>query len=87
MNERRHAEGLASATSMKCECECFRAECGSAFEIAISDYEAVRANGRRFLVVPGHEGGEETIVSQSESYWVIEKSGDQGAIAEELNPR
>jgi hypothetical protein len=87
MNERRENAAPTLATSMRCECECFRPECGSSFEITIADYEAVRAEGRHFVVIPGHEGDDESIISRTESYFVIEKTGEQGRIADALDPR
>jgi hypothetical protein len=87
MNERRENAAPRLATSMRCECECFRAECGSSFEITIADYEAVRADGRHFVVIPGHESDDESIISRTESYFVIEKTGEQGRMADSLDPR
>jgi hypothetical protein len=72
---------------MKCECECHRVECGNSFQITIDAYEAVRTDGRRFIVTPGHQSGDELIISTTIAYFVIEKVGDQGRTAEELNPR
>ena len=82
MNEVRVAE-----TSIKCECECHRAECGSSFEITVTEYEAVRAQGRWFIVAPDHQSKQEAVISRTPVFWVIEKLGEQGDIAEELNPR
>jgi hypothetical protein len=73
--------------SMRCECECHRVECGSGFEITIADYECVRADGRHFVVAPGHESDEESIISVHEAYVVVEKLGEQGRMADALNPR
>ena len=72
---------------MSCECECHRAECGASFQVTIEAYEAVRADGRRFLVAPGHQTSDESIISTSDTYSVIEKMGDQGFIADSLDPR
>lgn len=87
MNERRVDATQAEATHMRCECECFRAECGATFEIAIVDYEAVRDHGRRFIVAPGHASESALVISGTECYLVIEKTGDQGVVADELDPR
>ena len=88
MNERRkndapeHFHG-----SITCECECHRAECGDNFEIAIDDYEAVRAEGRRFVVAPDHQDDDELMIAVEPSYSVIEKVGDPGRDAQTLDPR
>ena len=88
MNERNRAttERLI-AGSIRCECECQRAGCGNSFVIAIDDYEAVRAEGRRFIVAPNHQGDGELVVSVAAAYSVIEKVGDQGQVALALDPR
>jgi len=87
MNELRESGAPASATSMKCECECHRVECGNSFQITIDAYETVRTEGRRFVVTPGHQSDDEALISIMDTYLVIEKVGEQGAMAEELNPR
>ena len=88
MNEQRERDALHDlAVSMRCECECLRAECGDTFDITINDYEAVRTNGHRFIVKPGHEGEDEAIISMTEVYFVIEKRGEQGRIADSLARR
>jgi hypothetical protein len=81
-NEHRHGR-----EEMRCECECYRGECGSSFTVARADYEAVRAVGHRFLVAPGHESPEEIVVEATGEYVVIDKVGAQGAIADQLDPR
>jgi hypothetical protein len=87
MNELRESAAPDSATSMKCECECHRVECGNSFQITIDAYETVRTEGRRFVVTPGHQSDDEALISIMDTYLVIEKVGEQGAMAEELNPR
>lgn len=80
-------ERLEQTPTVKCECECYRAECGSRFPITLIDYEAVRAIGHRFLVIPGHESSEETVVTVTAEYLVVDKVGDQASISDELDPR
>jgi hypothetical protein len=36
-------------------CECADPACGERFSALLEEYEEVRADGRRFLVAPGHE--------------------------------
>jgi hypothetical protein len=58
--------------------------------IALSraEYEAVRANPRRFAIVPGHEVAEvEPAVEQHERYAVVETHADTSPIAERTDPR
>ena len=73
--------------SMRCECECHRVECASSFEITVGDYEGVRADGRHFVVTPGHESDDESIISMHDAFVVVEKLGEQGRLADALNPR
>jgi hypothetical protein len=87
MNERRADAASGDDLSMKCECECHRAECGGSFTVTMNAYEEVRADGRHFLVAPEHQSAEEEVVTTTAAYWVIEKTGDQGRIAASLDPR
>lgn len=69
-------------------CECARLGCNQLIELNIGAYEDVRANARRFIVVPGHQVPEtETVVGEAEGYLVVEKRGDAGRVAESLDPR
>ena len=87
MNERQERKAASDDTLMKCECECFRVECASNFQITLDAYETVRANGRSFVVAPGHQSHDEPILSTTPTYLVIAKIGEQGRIAERLDPR
>jgi hypothetical protein len=87
MNERQERRAASDDTSMKCECECYRIECASNFRITLDAYEAVRASGRSFVVAPGHQTDAEPILSTTPTYLVIAKIGEQGRIAETLDPR
>jgi hypothetical protein len=85
---RRSADGAAGRLSFICECGHDR--CFERMHLAVEDYEAVRADPRRFVVVPGHErSGEERsrLVERGDGYSVIEKLDGAGAIAERLDPR
>jgi hypothetical protein len=74
MNERRCAAARAATQeTVKCECECDRAECFSGFTVEVSDYEAVRASPDRFLVTPGHETPGQAVVVQAAEYLVVDK--------------
>jgi hypothetical protein len=69
-------------------CECANTDCTMHVPATLAAYEAVRENGRRFLIVPEHALPEiETVVERHEEWWVIEKFGDGGAFAERLDPR
>jgi hypothetical protein len=88
MNERRQKRTLRTAgLSMRSECECDRVECGSGFTASLADYDNVRSIGCRFMVAPGHQRGDESVVSTEFGYLVVDKVGAQGRSAELLNPR
>lgn len=55
-------------------CECGHLGCSETVEIAIAEYEAVRTDFDRFLVVPGHEIEEvDEVVERRDSYFVVIK--------------
>ncbi len=73
---------------MRFRCECAALECNHAVALTVREYESVRANSRRFVLLQGHERGEaEIVVDRLRDYAVVEKLGDSGAVAEERDPR
>jgi hypothetical protein len=69
-------------------CECARLGCNALVALTLADYERVRANPRRFLIVSGHELPEvEVLVERHGEYSVIEKLGEAGAEARRQDPR
>jgi hypothetical protein len=69
-------------------CECPREDCSETLEVTRDEYEAVRNNPQRFLVLPGHEDGDIAhVVERHSSYLVVEKEGEAGAIAREQDAR
>jgi hypothetical protein len=66
-------------------CECANINCVEQVDIAVADYEAVRASPRRFVVLPGHVYPEiEQVVEQAEGFVVVEKLARAGETAERL---
>ena len=56
----------------------------------IPAYEAVRSNAQRFIVAPADAHVDltvEKVVEQTDGYWVVEKLGVAGEVAEDLDPR
>ena len=77
------AEGFAIEQTQHFVCECSRIGCSKAIELTLAEYAAVREDDRRFAVARGHLDPEhESVVLRRERYWVIEKDGLAGAIAE-----
>jgi hypothetical protein len=69
-------------------CECARLGCSDLIELSIHEYEGVRSNARRFIVLPGHERLEvEIVVERRSGYFVVEKLDQAGERAVETDPR
>jgi hypothetical protein len=70
-------------------CECGRLGCNKLVELTRGEYEAVRANPRRFAVIDGHEIDEvEDVVERTERFIVVEKKGKpESEIVEHTDPR
>lgn len=90
MNER-----IAELTSLLNEvgfnlliCECCDPACAESVEITPEEYEAVRANPTRFVVLKGHQlSAVERVVDGNDRYLVVEKFGGAAEIAEGDDPR
>ena len=68
-------ESLTSQTDFAIACECADTSCTEMIEIDSDEYLAVRAEPRRFAVLPGHVyAGVETVVREVEQYVVVEKT-------------
>jgi hypothetical protein len=70
-------------------CECGRLGCNKLISLTRPEYEAIRANSRRFALVDGHEMPEvEDVVERFERYTVVEKRGHPEAdVVEQTDPR
>ena len=69
-------------------CECGRDSCVELVQVAHSQYEAVRDDPRRFIVLPGHQDAElERVVERKGPYWVVEKIGEASELASQHDPR
>jgi hypothetical protein len=69
-------------------CECADVECTERVRMTQAEYEAARAEGNRFVVVPGHQRPSiERVVEENERYALVEKTGGGGAEATTLDPR
>ena len=82
-----HTEGT---TVWDFVCECQDRSCAERIPLTRTEYEAIRADGRRFVVAPSPvhvDTSIENVVDMSTRYWVVEKIGEPGAFAEEHDPR
>ena len=70
-------------------CECGQADCTARVRMSLADYEKVRSDPKRFIVIKGHELPEyEHIVEEREEYLVVEKRpGGPAGIAISEDPR
>jgi hypothetical protein len=69
-------------------CECADQFCADSVALSLVEYERVRADADRFLIKPGHhEPTIERVVERTRTYWLVEKFGDAGDVAEETDPR
>jgi len=60
-------------------CECGHLGCSSTLELEIAEYESVRTNFDRFLVIPGHEiEAVDRVVERHAGYLVVVKP-EEGA--------
>lgn len=68
-------------------CECSDTGCAESLEVTTTEYESVRSEARRFVVVPGHQQEAlERVVDGNGRFLVVEKIGDARQIADD-DPR
>ena len=71
-------------------CECADDTCVERIELSAQAYEAVRTNGKHFVVAPGEAHvypDVERVTERTDHYWVVEKFGKAGEDADRFNPR
>jgi len=69
-------------------CECSRTKCRERLSLTHDEYEAVRADSRRFAIVPGHEYPDiERVVAERRSHAVVEKAEALAAVVQASDPR
>ena len=69
-------------------CECANADCTFRIALSSGEYEGIRADPTQFLVLPMHYTPEvETLVIESDAYWVVRKTGEAGEFVKQLDPR
>jgi hypothetical protein len=56
-------------------------------ELTRAEYEAVRADPKRFVMRPGHEEADDRVVREEAAFTVIEKAGEEGELVAEHDPR
>ena len=54
-------------------CECANTGCTTVIEVDRGTFRTVRENPLLFLVAPGHEREDETVVGRGAGYFIVEK--------------
>jgi hypothetical protein len=70
-------------------CECGHLGCSTTIALSIADYEAVRTNFDRFLVIPGHEIGlvDRVVERYRDHVVVVKREGEAREMAAAANER
>jgi hypothetical protein len=68
-------------------CECEDERCTTVILLTPEEYEEVRSESRRFIVATGHDDGDARVVDSHDGFTVIEKTGEEGLLVEQLDPR
>jgi hypothetical protein len=69
-------------------CECANADCTFRINLSLAEYERVRADPRQFVVLPLHFTPEvERLVLETDTHWIVRKTGEAGEYVEHLDPR
>lgn len=71
-------------------CECADDACTDRIALTPLEYERIRSNPARFVVLPSdsHVFPEiEDVVQRGERFWVVEKTGAAGELAAQVDPR
>ena len=81
-------EGTKHDEATEYFCECAERSCASVVPLSPDEYEHVRAESDRFLVLPGHLIPDvERVLEEHETYCVVEKLGLGSYVADALDPR
>jgi hypothetical protein len=75
----------AARTPYLCECE--DPACTKVIELTREEYEAVRAHPKRFVMVPDHQEDDDRVIEEQSGFTIIEKSGEEGDLVAERDPR
>jgi len=90
VNERvqEKAEAFGDGTAFEYFCECANPDCTFQITLTRAQYENVRSDPTQFAVLPLHFTPEiETLVRESEGYWIVKKIGEAADYVEEVDPR
>ena len=82
-------ESLADTNTFKLfVCECFDESCTEQVPLTVEEYEHIRGDPNRFVILPGHLDPEvEEVVETCDRFIVVAKLGAGRRIAEQMDPR
>ena len=85
LNERKARWMESGQPAAGFRCECWRADCIERIRLSGRQWQKVRSQGNRFAVAPGHVARDfESVVEEYPHFWIIEKHGEAGDLAEQL---
>ena len=85
VNEKGAAWKLGSEPLPDFRCECWQKGCEKDITLSREDWELARAKPNRFAVAPDHVAKDfEVVVTTFPNFWLVEKLGEAGEIAEQL---
>ena len=88
LNERRMKLADTRRAMAGFRCECWHEECTERIPLSDEEWAMVRAQPNRFAVAPGHVAESfEAVLREYPHFWVVEKFGEAGEIAEQLADR
>jgi hypothetical protein len=85
LNERKAKRMPSGDTAAGFRCECWQAGCNERIPLSDDEWNEVRSKPNRFAVAPGHVAPNlEAVVEEYPDFWLIEKHGEAGEMAERL---
>ncbi len=86
--ERAWSRGEPGELRLTILCECADPGCAQQITVTRAEYEAVRQDATRFIILSGHENADiERVVARRDGYAIVEKTGDARAVVAHLDPR
>jgi hypothetical protein len=80
-----HATWAGREPASRFRCECWRHDCPERIRLTDEEWKLVRAEPNRFAVAPGHVAQNfEAVITRFPNFWLIDKFGAAGKVAEEL---
>jgi hypothetical protein len=85
LNERKAEWMKGSHPVAGFRCECWQVDCEERILLSGREWNEVRSQANRFAVAPDHVAAEmEVVVDEHPRYWLVEKRGEAGEVAEKL---